>query len=504
MPVKVTISNLKSIKQLEFDVPMQGAYILTGANGCGKTSLLVALHRMGASNAFQTGFPGARQANGIDGLEDAIISYAVHGKDVSYRYNDIRWSATPKSNSKLISGAFSEVQFLKADSSRVEPTPNELKGARKYPVDVDLKNFLNSVFDTEKFNHMYKVKLRGRNAEAHLIELGGVQGRRKTYYSEKSFSLGELCVMKLAQRLLSAKNGALYIVDEFEMALHPAAQIRLFEQLQLLSKKYNCSVLVSTHSSSLIKSASRSSIIYLENNAGNVTVHRNVYPTYALQHITVDDDVSVDRLVFVEDISAKYCVENMWRQYIAISNNLQSLPTIRVVVIGGYKEVLRFLDRSSSFIPKHTKSIAALDADAEVPCLPPTVQVGMPLPELTVPQSLYKSLQGQVVFLPWTPEVGFCELFAQDLKKHLAGINQYCGVMNLKVSAAVARKYIGLQGKPLRDECKRIVDMISSDIANKKSCSIERAGEDLFAYLIKEYWPTDKQTMDRLAGKLFS
>lgn len=211
MPVKVSISNLKSIKQLEFDVPMQGAYILTGANGCGKTSLLVALHRMGAPNAFQTGFPGAKQANGIDGLEDAIISYAVNGKDVSYRYNDIRWSATPKSNSKLISRAFSEVQFLKADSSRVEPTPNELKGVRKYPANLDLKNFLNSVFDTDKFDLMYKVKLRGRNAEAHLIELGGVKGRYKTYYSEKSFSLGELCVMRLAQKLLSAKKwGAIY------------------------------------------------------------------------------------------------------------------------------------------------------------------------------------------------------------------------------------------------------------------------------------------------------
>lgn len=288
------------------------------------------------------------------------------------------------------------------------------------------------------------------------------------------------------------------------MALHPAAQIRLFEQLQLLSKKYNCAVLVSTHSSSLIKSASRASIIYLENNSGAVTVHRNVYPTYALQHITVDGDVLVDKLIFVEDISAKYCVESMWRNYIASNSNLQSLPTIRVVVIGGYKEVLRFLDRSSSFIPKHTKSIAALDADAELFCIPPTVQAGMLLPELTVPQSLYKGLQGQVVFLPWTPEVGFCELFAQDIKKHLAGINQYCGVMNLKVSAAVARKYIGLQGRALREECKRIVNEISSDIANKKSCSVERAEEDLFAYLVKEYWPTDKRTMDRLAGRLFS
>lgn len=127
MAVKVKISNLKSIKNLEFDVPMSGAYIISGANGCGKTSLLVALHRMGAPNAFQTGFPGAKQANGIDGLEDAIIEYEINGRSVAYRYNDVRWSATPKANSKLVTEAFSSVHFLKADSSRVEPTANELK-----------------------------------------------------------------------------------------------------------------------------------------------------------------------------------------------------------------------------------------------------------------------------------------------------------------------------------------------------------------------------------------
>lgn len=503
MAVKVSISDLKSIKSLEFDVPMQGAYILAGANGCGKTSLLVALHRMGAPNAFQTGFPGARQANGIDGLEDAIISYEVNGKSVSYRYNDVRWSATPKSNSKLTTNAFSEVQFLKADSSRVEPTPNELKGAKKHAVDAELKKFLNAVFDTDKFNDLYKVKLRGRNAEAHLIELGHGGGKRKTYYSEKSFSLGELCVMKLAQKLLAAKSGALYIIDEFEMALHPAAQIRLFEQIQLLSKKHNCSVLVSTHSSSLIKSASRSSIIYLENNSGLVTVHRNVYPTYALQHITIDEDSSPDKLIFVEDVSAKYCIDAMWRQYVSANKASRSLPTTRVVVIGGYKEVLRFLDRSPSFIPKHTSSMAALDADAEPICILPVVQAGKPLPELSVPQELYKKLREQVVFLPWTPEVGFCELLAQDLKRHLTGVREYCGVMDLKVNAATASSYVGLQGRALREACKRIVDSISSDIARKRSCSVERASEDLFSYLVKEYWIIDRPTMDRLAGISF-
>ncbi|MBZ2397760.1 AAA family ATPase, partial [Erwinia amylovora] len=92
-----------------------------------------------------------------------------------------------------------------------------------------------------------------------------------------------LCVMRLGQKLLAMKNGGLYIVDEFEMALHPAAQIRLFKQIERLSDLAPCTVLVSTHSSSLIKSVARKNIIYLENNDGEVSIYRNVYPTYALQ-----------------------------------------------------------------------------------------------------------------------------------------------------------------------------------------------------------------------------
>ncbi|MFL6696602.1 MAG: AAA family ATPase, partial [Vitreoscilla sp.] len=94
MAVQVTINNLKGIKTLVFDVPMQGAFVITGANGCGKTSLLTVLHRMGAHNAFQTGLPGGKKASSIDGIDDTSIQYDVNSKSVVYKYNSTRWSAT--------------------------------------------------------------------------------------------------------------------------------------------------------------------------------------------------------------------------------------------------------------------------------------------------------------------------------------------------------------------------------------------------------------------------
>lgn len=504
MAVVVSIANLKSINILRFEIPLKGAFVLTGANGCGKTSLLTVLHRMGAPNAFQLGLPAGRMATGIDGISEAAIKYEVNGKPVTYRYSQSRWSATPRSNSHLVRDAFKEVLFLKADASRVEPTQDELKGLKKQPADQQLRDFMNTVFDTEKFSNLHRINLRGRGLIAHLVDKTKPEDKKKSWYSEKTFSLGELCVMRLAQKLLAMKNGGLYIVDEFEMALHPAAQIRLFKEIEKLANEAPCTVLVSTHSSSLIKSVGKKNIIYLENDGGEVTVHRNVYPTYALQHLALDEENSPDRLVFVEDVSAKQCVDEMWKQHLAANqaNGNRSLPTVQTAVIGGYREVLRFLERSKSFVPALTRRMAALDADSQEACLPPAV-AGQQPPELTVPQEMYRSQKGQIEFLPWTPEVGFCDLLANNVPKHKQGIQDFTGTANLQIPLALAKAHIGMEGKPQRDECKRTVHAIATQVADKMAWSHERAHESLMGYLVHEWFNADKNVSRAFCGKLF-
>ncbi|OWQ37569.1 MULTISPECIES: ATP-dependent endonuclease [Pseudomonas] len=504
MAVQVQVRNLKGITNLVFDVPVKGAFVLTGANGCGKTSLLTTLHRMGARNAFQTGFPGGVTA-GIDGFDDTEIQYVVGKKSVVYKYTSARWSATPRSLSKLIATAFKEVLFFKADSSRVEPTQNDLKGVKKQLADNELRKLLNAVFDTDRFNNMYKVQLRGRNLVAHLIDKGTMVGGRKTYYSEKSFSLGELCVMRLALKLLQTKPGGLYIVDEFEMALHPAAQTRLFREIEILAGKNNCTILVSTHSASLIKSVKRSNIIYLENNSGSVVAHRNVYPTYALQYLSLDEDAAPDKLIFVEDVAAKQCVEALWLKYVQSqsSTGAVGLPSVQIAIVGGFKEVLRFLDRSKTFINPMTRRMAVLDQDAEPLCLPPASTSSNARPALNIVQDLYDSQKGDVFFLPWTPEVGLCDLLKGDLARHVSSLRQLTGIASLAINISHVSSHVGLVGRAQRDACKVAVDNISEKIVKEKGCSAERAREILFEYLVEATYSASPTSLVVLCNKLF-
>jgi predicted ATPase len=504
MAVKVTISDLKSIKRLEFDIPMHGAFVVTGANGCGKTSLLTVLHRMGSSNAFQTGLPGGKTANGVDTINNTVVQYDVNGATVSYRYNQTRWSATPKSSSKLVRQAFSEVLFLKADSSRVEPMPNDMKSAKKMPASQALRDFMNKVFDTDKFNSLVQIKLQGRGT-AHLIDISAPKDKKKTYYSEKAFSLGELCVMRLGLKLLSMKNGGLYIIDEFEMALHPAAQIRLFSEIERLAEKANCCALVSTHSSSLIKSAKRKNIIYLENRNGIVTIHRNVYPTYALQHLALGEENSPDRLIFVEDVAAKICIDEMLKRHMqeCIDANIYTFASVQSVVIGGYLEVMRFLERSPALVPQMTTCIAVLDADAEPICMPPPGK-NVGTAKLTVPQDLYQSLLGKVTFLPWTAEVGLCDLIRSDKLVHEKAIQGYVGCTNLTISQSAVNTHVGQTPSDARATCKNTIDQIAEVVAKKKTWSKDRAREALLGYLVKHYVDNNQVQAKKLFRRLFS
>lgn len=88
---------------------------------------------------------------------------------------------------------------------------------------------------------------RRRNT-AFAIPLGG-----NRFYTEQNFSFGEIVLLNLLYDIESVEKDSLVLVDELEMALHPSAQIRLMQYLSELSEQNNLTVLISTHSASIIK-----------------------------------------------------------------------------------------------------------------------------------------------------------------------------------------------------------------------------------------------------------
>lgn len=95
-------------------------------------------------------------------------------------------------------------------------------------------------------------------------------------------------------------------------------------------------------------------------------------------------------------------------------------------------------------------------------------------------------------------------MLQSDLPKHLKALKAFTGLMDLRISSAEVNGHIGLDPADARAKCKSIISGIASRISVKKSCTVDRAQEDLFSYLVEAHTKIDKGTMDGLSGKLFS
>ena len=131
MEMKITLRNIKKIRQLEFQIPKQGVWIITGLNGSGKTSLFASIYRIGAQNAFQKFFKTSALEPKLDSYASSEIEYSINGETVAYHYGGQRWRATPRKNSGLLAQSpYQSIYYIAASGDRIEPFPDEIQPKR--------------------------------------------------------------------------------------------------------------------------------------------------------------------------------------------------------------------------------------------------------------------------------------------------------------------------------------------------------------------------------------
>lgn len=411
----ITIRHLRGIEELFFPIPDHGCYLLTGTNGAGKTTLLVALYRIGYNLAFRYSFPSSDSSNTlIDVYTDASITYRSGDDEVRYEYGGTRWVPRPKSKSGILKQfGFGEVIFVRADSGRIEPNQRELIDRPPTLAPKDLRDSLKRVFEDGRFDNLVTMKTgRGRSRPAYLVR---EQPRSQRYFSEKHFSTGEICIIRLVERVQRAKKGSAVLVDELEMALHPRLQVRLFELLKELAKERDLLVLVSTHSTSMIRAARPEDIFFLERDPTqpkNVLCSNPCYPAKASLGIAYDNETNPDHVFLVEDTRARALLQQLIERYKLIRNDRAFAPLCKILPIGGWVQVLEFLDASVGYLfTGHTKTTCFLDADVAQSLTDQAANKtagGRRLSQLS--QKHRKAIH----YLPITPEHGFVEFLEDD------------------------------------------------------------------------------------------
>jgi len=500
MERKITIRNLKHIRELSFDIPAAGVHLLAGSNGAGKTSVLACLRRIGQRQAFAHHFAASQHSRALDNFEGAEIIYTLDNRSVTYAYGGERWVPRPRSNSRLLDEfGYPAVLYIGATADRITPRPEDFNPRRLTQAPTAIRDAANRIFGTDKFNTLKTINLTtGFGNPAFVMQFGNAANVK--YVSERNFSLGELCILKLVRELMNCAESSLILIDELELALHPRAQIELLNYLIEISTQKRLTVIFSTHSVSLLKRVRRSNMLFLESNNGIISILKGCYPTYALGNMASDEERAPDVVIYVEDEAALYVTDALKDLCIATRFNQQGalFPTVHVIPIGPFISVVRFLERSDAFLPPSTTSAALLDLDVKDENLRDW-QTNRQYPMLAE----FQRHENRIRYLPWTPEVGLIEFLRGNGTGAEREIRQHFNDQRLSIRTQDIGNIPGNAGKEQRDACKsavsRVIKHLTTYIQNTNEEQVRRG---LFRVFAKWYFDNNQNTIMELLGPL--
>lgn len=159
MSNSIKIKNIKGIVELTYKLPASsGVYLLTGANGTGKTTLLSALNRMGNNQAFAQNFSEEQIIP-----EKHSIEYTIDGQSVTYQRKNKRWTPIPKTQSKLINKyKYHQTYYLTATGLRLYQQSTIKLAKTKHDVPGDIISSLNKIFRTDRFSQLKYIKVKDK------------------------------------------------------------------------------------------------------------------------------------------------------------------------------------------------------------------------------------------------------------------------------------------------------------------------------------------------------
>ena len=355
---------------MDFPFPeRKGVYVLTGANGSGKTSLLIALCRLGDKMAF-THFKVNTNKTGniqIDTYKDSSITYCIDTEEVKYQRKGIRWVPNPRTSSNLIARfPFTNTLFVSTTGGRFfSQELFNINRATFNTVAPDMIESMNYILGTTKFNNLKFITVknkRGRQRQLHRSnKLYVIKDANNNLYSEQNFSLGERLLLNILDLLQNIAPKTLLLIDEVELSLHPIAQIKFYDFLKRQANSKNLAIVISTHSSSLIKHADNRLFLEKDDN-GVVSVLENCYPSYVLRSVSAIEDRCPDFIFFVEDEMAFEYLQLVVQKFL---NDTYRILDYKIIPAGTYDQVIRITQSFPALSIDKRKVQAFLDKDAE-------------------------------------------------------------------------------------------------------------------------------------------
>ena len=359
MNIRLTINKVKNINHAEFELSMEsGLYSFVGGNGCGKSTLMLALSLMVKTSSAHMLAPYDISIDSTIDIETDNNSdhwFYKNGKLTTGKFSYVKGHGNVKGHNALIASAhidgFYEGSIFygcRFDDFDCIDKFMANKNFEDYltPADDFVSETLGYILHNNKKYYRTLKKIRSRH-DAEALGFKGVPyflGCGHNTISQFRMSSGESMLISLVDFInnLVIKNTRtknkklLFLIDEVELALHPSAIDRLVLFLEDLIKTSTSELIIyfSTHSAELIHRLDPRNIYLLENDNGNLSATNPCYPNYAVRNLYVPN--GFDFLLLVEDELAKALVDKAIR-----INKLSESKLCCILPSGGCTQMLK-------------------------------------------------------------------------------------------------------------------------------------------------------------------
>ncbi len=369
--LSIKIRNIKNIIDCDFEMPFEkGLYAIVGENGCGKSTLMLAMSLLVKPSSFKNfrkyDFNTTSSIN--INIDNVVDFWNVNGGEWEVSSSNKPYLHTENyyrgfyEGSIFIGSRFFDYNIVD-DFMEREDFGELIRKADSFVTET-LSYILHG--DKNHYKELYKIKTKTTAEENGFKGIPYFLKCGENFISQYNMSSGESMLISLIDFInnLTERNRytldkpLLFLIDEAELALHPAAIDRLVLMFSQMIQRINMVVIFSTHSTEIINRINPKNIYMLENSEGKVSVLNPCYPNYAIRNLYLPN--GYDFIILVEDELGKAVVERLIR-----ANNIFTSRLWHVVVSGDWAQTLKLQNdmQQSGLLGIGKRVVSILDGD---------------------------------------------------------------------------------------------------------------------------------------------